>query len=106
MQQFLVRQKDLVDEIDVFDALGLEKLDLFKHGVRGTPPIFVAKVLLGTKRAAIGASARGFDFGSRTDRLCVKAMVVMSMPLDHCVGPCKRRLIDKGRSLRPADDPD
>src|SRR4051794_40209476 len=92
-------------ELAVSNALALRLMIFFRTADGGTPSVLVAEVLLGTKRATVGTSARGFDFGSGADRLCLKAVVVMSMPVDHDVRPCKWRLIGKSGGLWSSNDP-
>src|SRR5258706_10175843 len=105
-QQLFVRQEDLVDEIDVFDALPLQRVDFLQNEVGRPSAICVAEVLLGAKRAMVRAAARSFDFRARSDRLGIEAMMMMVVTVDHLAGPGERELIHKSRGSGPSDYPD
>src|SRR5262249_58136942 len=104
--QLLVRQEDLVDEIDVFDALPLQRVDFLENEVCRPSAIFAAKILLGAKHAMIRAAARSFDLRARPDRLGIEAMMMMIVTADHLAGPGERWLIHKSRGSGPSDHPD
>src|SRR5262249_15597968 len=105
-QQLFIWQEDLVDEIDVFDALTLKRIDLLQDEVRRSPAIFVAEVLLGAKRAMVRTAARSLHFRARSYRGRIEAMVMMAVAADHLVGPGERRLLHKSCGARLSDDPD
>src|SRR5258706_2105986 len=104
-QQLFVRQEDLVDEIDVFDALPGKRVDFLQNEVRRPAAICVAEILLGAKRAMVRAAARSFDFRARSDRLGIEAMMMMAVPTNDLAGPGRRELTDKSRGSGPSDYP-
>ena len=64
LEQGGIREEDLIDEIDIFDALALEMRDFGDDGIGRTLAVSVAEILLGAKSAAIRAAARSLDLGS------------------------------------------
>ena len=87
-------QEDLVDEVEVFDALRDQAVDLLEQRREVAAAIVVAEIDLGAERAMVGAAARGLDLGAGPLRLAVEAVMVVGWRADPLVaasaGPAGR----------------
>ena len=105
-EQRPLRQEDLVDEIDVSDALGHEAVDLDQQRVEIALPVFVAEVDLGAERAMVRATPGGLDLGPGADGIAVVTVMVVVMPVDPGRVPPQRRRIGEPAGRRFARDHD
>ncbi len=95
-------QEDFVDEVEVFDALGDQGVDLGEKGRKVATAVLVAEVDLGAERAGVGATARGLDFGAGRLGWAIEAMMVVMVAADPFVGPVERGQVGEAAGLRAA----
>jgi hypothetical protein len=93
VEQRLLGQEDLVDEVEVGDALRDQAVDLGQQEVEVAAAVLVAEVELGAEGAGVGAAAGGLDLGAGAARRRVEAVVVVGMARDEAVGPCERGMV-------------
>src|SRR5204863_1656937 len=87
LQKLSIRQKDLIDEIYVFDALLDETVQLFGNHIERTATIAIAKIDLRAEGTVIGAAARGLHLRTRPARLAIEPVMVMPVPPNPRVRP-------------------
>src|SRR3546814_11906049 len=93
-QERPIDQEDLVHEIEIFDPLTAEAVDLLEHRPEVAPAVAVAEIVLGAARAVIGASARRLHLRARADR----KSVVSGKSVSVRVGLGGRRCINKKKT--------
>lgn len=99
LQKRLLRQEDLVDEVDVGDALRDQPVDLVEDDPEIPAPVGVAEVDLGAERAGVGTAARGLDLGARAVRRGVEPVVVVPVPGDPVIRPAQGRQVGEAAGL-------
>src|SRR3954471_5289440 len=72
-----MRQKDFVNEVDVFHSLLHQTVQFFENRSQRPFAVLVAKILFRAKRAMIWAPSRCLHFRSGSRRLGIKAMMMM-----------------------------